>query len=123
MIQHQLDQDESILMVTPTQPLSRTDFEALAAEVDPYIEATGGLKGLMIQAESFPGWEDFAALMSHFKFIRGHHRYIKRLAVVTDDHLVSLMPHLAQHFVAAEVRVFPKAERDDALQWLRDAPV
>jgi len=31
----------------------------LAAEVDAYIEERGDLTGLMIQAESFSGWEDF----------------------------------------------------------------
>jgi hypothetical protein len=121
MIQHRLDQTDGILTISPQGPLAASDFEALRAEVDPFIERTGGLRGLMIEAEAFPGWEGFAGLTAHLRFVRDHHRLIRRVAVVSDSALLSHVPQLASHFVAAEVRRFAAAERAAALDWLRAA--
>jgi SpoIIAA-like len=38
--------------------------------------------------------------------------------VVTDSKVLTLGPKLAAHFVSAEVRTFPAAERDAAMTWL-----
>lgn len=61
MVEHELLPAEGILIVRPKGRLEAGDFENLAREVDPYIEAKGTLHGLMIAAGSFPGWKDFAA--------------------------------------------------------------
>jgi hypothetical protein len=63
MMAHELQRDRGILIVKPEGPLEQKDFEALAGEVDPYIEAQGQLNGLLISAKAFPGWKDFAALV------------------------------------------------------------
>lgn len=121
MIQHQLIDDESILIMEPQGPFASDDFKALAAEIDPSIERRGRLQGIMIEAKSFPGWEDFSAMMAHLKFVRDHHRLIRRVAVVSDSPVLAFLPRLASHFVAAEVRHFPHAELAGALEWLREA--
>lgn len=121
MIQHRLDQTDGILIVSPQGPLAASDFEALRAEVDPFIECTGGLRGLMIEAEAFPGWDRFAGLTAHLRFVRDHHRLIRRVAVVSDSALLSHLPQVTNHFVAAEVRHFRKVERVAAFEWLRAA--
>ena len=54
MISYELLRDRGILIVRPEGPLEQTDFEALAREVDPYIEAQGKLNGLLIAAKLFP---------------------------------------------------------------------
>jgi hypothetical protein len=121
MIQHQLIDDESILLVVPQGPLASDDFKALAAEVDPAIERSGRLQGIMIEAQSFPGWEDFGAMTAHLRFVREHHRNIRRIAVVSDSPVLTFLPRLASHFVAAEVRHFAHAQREGAMGWLREA--
>ena len=118
MISHELDRNEGILIVSPKDRLQSSDFAAIASEADPYIEEKGGLNGLMIQAESFPGWKDFGALVSHLNFIRDHHRKIKRVAAVSDDKILSIMPHIVDHFVNAEVRHFQYSDKQAALDWL-----
>jgi len=110
--------DQAVLVLTPAGPLTSADFTRLAAMVDPYIEQRGKLKGLLIHASSFPGWDDFAALASHLRFVRDHHRKIERIAVATDNGVLSVLPRIASHFVAAEVRQFGYAEREAALRWL-----
>jgi len=118
MLAHEFRKAEGILIVTPEAPLAAEDFQRLAAEVDPYIDTTGNLRGLLIEAKAFPGWEDFAGFLSHFRFVRDHHRKIAKVAVVSDSTLLSVGPKVADHFVSAEVRHFRAGERDAAISWL-----
>lgn len=119
MIDAELFREQGILTVFPTGALAERDFTALAGLVDPFIEAHGALNGLMIIAERFPGWENFASLTTHIRFVRNHERAIRRVAVVTDSALLELLPALARHFVEADVRSFPFAQRDAAFDWLK----
>ena len=118
MIQHELQRDTGILIITPQGPLEQKDFEMLAHEVDPYIEEKGKLNGLMIHAKSFSGWNDFAALVSHFKFVKNHHQHIAKIAAVTDSGFLSILPSIAKHFVRADVRHFDYNDKENALKWL-----
>ena len=118
MLEFELNENDGILVVMPSGPLAAADFERLTRAVDPYIEQKGMLRGLMICAESFPGWSDFAALISHFKFVRDHHRKIARVAAVTDSGFLSIAPRVASHFVKAEVRHFDFRDKNAALVWL-----
>lgn len=120
MIDYQLRPNEGILVVLPDGPLQKSDFDELAMVVDPYIEGQGRLNGLLIQVESFPGWQDFAAMQSHFTFVKAHHRKIKRVAAVADGAVLSLMPAVADHFVAAEVKHFEFNQEAQAMKWLSE---
>ena len=90
MVSHELLRDEGILIIRPEGSLAASDFQNIAQEIDPYIEANGKLRGLMIDAEAFPGWKDFAALLAHLQFVRDHHRNIERIAAVSDSCLLSI---------------------------------
>ncbi len=119
MISHELLGDEGILILTPVGPLESDDFAALARVVDAYISKEGALTGVMIYAESFPGWEDFGALISHFRFVKNNVGDIGKVAAVTDSQFLSIMPKIIDHFVSADVRHFDFKDRDAALEWLR----
>ena|SRR5436190_2022410 len=119
MVEHELLAADGILILRPKGRLEAGDFEKLAAEVDPYLETNGKLHGLMIAAESFPGWKDFAALIAHLRFVREHHRKIEKVAVVSDSGFLSVAPKVAAHFVQADLRHFPQSEGEAALVWLR----
>ena len=119
MLDYELNRAESILILKPVGPLKSTDFEKLVQEVDPYIGEKGKLNGLMICAKSFPGWDNFAAFLSHMKFVKNHHQKIKKIAAVTDSSFLSILPQVANHFVQAEVRHFDYDDRDAALNWLK----
>jgi len=111
-------EEEGVLVLQPQGELEAADFERLSAEVDPYLEKSGALNGLLVVAEHFPGWDDFAALSSHIRFVREHHSKIRRVAIVTADRLVSALPRIAGRFVDAELRAFPMDGRDEALLWV-----
>ena len=119
MLQIKFDKDAGIVTVTPSAPLDEKDFALLASEVDPYIEKEGKLNGLIIQVESFPGWEDFAGLISHLKFVREHHTKIEKVAAVSDGRIVSIMPKIVDHFVNAKVKYFPYESLDEAILWVQ----
>lgn len=121
MLRYELHEDEGILVVSPSGPLQASDFEQLTRAVDPYIERNRKLRGLLIHAESFPGWNSFGALLSHFNFVRDHHRKIARVAAVTDSGFLSIAPQVANHFVEAEVKHFAFHDKQAALAWLRQA--
>lgn len=118
MIDYSLDEVHAVLRVRPTGPLRAEDFDTLARVVDPFIERTGRLRGLLLETAHFPGWTDLPAAVRHFRFVHDHHRRISKVAVVTDSPVGNLAEHIAAHFVAAEVRHFPSAQRDEAGVWL-----
>src|SRR5690349_11501175 len=79
MLHYELWRPEGILVLRPEGSLEASDFQKITQEVDPYIEANGKLHGVMLDAEAFPGWKDFAALVAHMKFVRDHHRKIEKI--------------------------------------------
>ncbi len=118
MIDYDLDTEHSILEVRPTSALDKDDFVELAKAVDPHIEANGDLAGLILNVSSFPGWDSFGAMVTHFRFVRDHQKHVKKIAVVTDSHLGDVAEHLTSHFVSAEVRHFPAGQVEQARQWI-----
>jgi len=121
MVNFKLLPAEGILVIQPEASLEAADFQRIAQEVDPYVEANGKLHGVMIDAKSFPGWKDFAALVAHLKFVKDHHRKIERIAAVSDSSFLSIAPKIASHFVQADVRHFAHSQMDEALHWLKAA--
>ena len=118
MLKHELDAARSIIRLRPDGPLAASDFEALSTTVDPHIETVGDLAGLVIEVPSFPGWESLGAMAAHMRFVRDHHRSIRRIAVVTDSPLGRVAEQLASHFVAAEIRHFPAGRGETATAWI-----
>lgn len=118
MISFEIDRDKNILIIQPAGKLEVSDFDNLAKSVDPYIEEVGKLSGLMIYTESFPGWQDFGALVKHFKFVKEHHKKIGKVAAVTDSKFISIAPRVVDHFVRAELKHFDYQDKDKALAWL-----
>jgi hypothetical protein len=120
MLEHRLDAARSILYLRPSGPLQKEDFAQLAATVDPHIEAKGGLAGILLDIKAFPGWESIGAMAAHFRFVREHHRKVKKIAIVTDAKIGTLGEKLASHFVAATIKHFPAGQVAAAEQWITE---
>ena len=118
MIEHHLDTENGILHIQPKSALEKADFEKLAAQVDPFIAESGDLAGLIIEVPAFPGWESLGAMSAHFRFVRDHHKHIRKVAVVTDSAFGTIAEKLASHFVSAEIKQFPSSTLDAARQWI-----
>jgi len=121
MIEHSLDMKDGVLHLHPTDALDADDFRELSQVVDPYILEHGGLNGIIIEADAFPGWDTFGAMAAHFRFIKDHHRSIRKIAIVTDSPVGSAAEHLASHFVSAKIQHFAMGSRDAARAWVTSA--
>jgi N-acetylglucosamine kinase-like BadF-type ATPase len=118
MLDCNLDTANSILYLRPKDALAKEDFAQLAKTVDPHIEKTGDLAGIILEAAKFPGWDSVGALAAHLRFVREHHKRVKKIAIVTDSAMGKAGEKLASHFVAAEIRHFPAGQADAAKQWV-----
>jgi len=118
MITASIDMEKAILHVRPEGPLEKADFARLAEIADPYIDKHGSLAGLLLEADRFPGWKNFAGMVQHFRFVRGHHRRIRKVAVVTDALFAKLAERIARHFIAADVKRFPAGQVRQAKMWI-----
>ena len=119
MIKHHIMETEGILVLEPVSALSADDFLDLASSVDTYLDGHKVLHGMLIHTRHFPGWESFAGLSAHLKFVREHHKRIERIAIVTDSPLGTVAPALAKHFVSAQIRRFAYSQFEKALLWLK----
>jgi len=122
MIEHSLDTAHSILHLRLKSAIEQGDFAQVAKTVDPHIRATGGLAGVIIEAPGIPGWESFGAMVEHFRFVRDHHKQIKKIGLVTDSALGNVAEHLASHFIAAEIKRFPAGDVEAAKRWAMTPP-
>ena len=117
MIDHTLDTANSIVHARLRAPLAKEDFEGLAKAIDPYLEKSGGLAAVIVEAPKFPGWDSFGALAAHLRFVRDHHKRIRKLALVTDSPIGNVAERLASHFVAAQIKHFAAGELEAAKRW------
>lgn len=116
-VTHRILAEAGVIVVEVKQALRAQDFDALALTADTWIESHGSLQGLVIHAREFPGWEDLGSLFRHLRFVRNHHRSVKRVALAVDGKLASLAPRFGEHFLKAELKSFAYDEVESAIAW------
>lgn len=105
-----------VLVLEPHDELHMEDIDRITHLIDPWIEA-GGLKGLVVHAKHFPGWEDLGGMVEHIKLVRAHHKRIPRVALAIDGRVAKLGEALGKHFIKAEIKRFDFADVDAAIDW------
>ena len=118
MLHYRFDKENLVLTLLPEGSLSESDFSRLSKKIDPLLETDGPLKGIIIEAEDFPYWQDFDGLLSHFKFVKDHHKSIRKVATVSNSKVLKSIPAIANHFVHAQVKSFDAAEAAAARKWV-----
>jgi len=118
MLSVEIDKINGVVILEPDGPLSKDDFVHAAKVIDPYIEKTGQINGLLIHTKSFPGWESFAGLSSHLRFVQEHHKKVSRVALSTDSVIGNFAEAIASHFVNAEIKLFSYEELEQAKDWV-----
>ncbi len=112
------DEQNAVAYVTPNSPFTVEDFQQFSALIDPYISQHGFLKGLVIEARKFPGWQNIYAFKAHMKFIKTHQAHIKKIALVTDSKLAVIMKNTVGFFIQPEIKHFPIDQLESANQWV-----
>lgn len=120
MLTVKLDEAEGVAILEPNGKLSEEDFISAGKIIDPYIEESGALNGIIIHVRSFPGWESFSALITHLTFVKEHHKKVSRVAFATDSSIGGFAEHIANHFVNAEIRNFSFNELEESKRWILD---
>ena len=112
--------EAGIVVIEVAAPLRVADFDALAATVDSWLATHDALQGVVVHARAVPGWENLRALLRHLRFVRDHHRRVRRVALAVDGALADLAPTVAGHFVRAQLRRFAYDQLDAAIAWASD---
>jgi SpoIIAA-like len=118
MIQHEMRNDKGVLIVKPLGPLAAEDFAAITRDVRGYIDTHGALDGFMICAKKFPGYKNAQGLWSHLRFVRDHHRKIKKVAFVSDSRFYEVASRLVSRCVQPKVKHFGYKHEDSAMNWI-----
>src|SRR5664279_1620745 len=79
MIKHEILEADGILLLEPQSALAAEDFHALSSEVNAYLKDHADLRGILIHARSFPGWDSYAAFVEHLRFLREVHTKVERV--------------------------------------------
>ena len=116
-VSHHLVSESGVLVVEVNAPLRAQDFDALSATADAWSATHDALPGVVVHAREFPGWENIASMLRHIRFVRDHHRKVRRVALAADGTLADMAPRLARHFVHAEIKHFDSDALDDAITW------
>lgn len=121
MITYQIVEEEGIVIVEPSGPITQSDLEALTRDVDNYIGQKGMIRGMIIHTRSFPRWHDFGAFIKDMKFVIDHQHTIQRVASVTDSKLFIIVHRIARHVLSPEIRHFSYGDREAAMKWIRES--
>ncbi len=116
-VSHRLVAESGVMVVEVDRALRTQDFDALALTANPWIEAHGGLQGLVIHARAFPGWENLESVLRQVRFVRDHQRKVRRIALGFDSAMASLASFLGDHFIRAEIKTFSYDRLEDAIAW------
>ena len=120
MITYRILEEEGIVVIEPSGPITRSDLEALTRDVDNYVRQKGMIRGMIIHTRSFPRWHDPGAFLKDMKFVFAHQRKIQRIASVTDSKLLFIVHSIARHLFSPQIRHFSYGEMEAALTWIRE---
>jgi hypothetical protein len=110
--------DSGVLVIEPRGALRAEDFDALSAAADAWIESTvQPLRGIVVHARTFPGWENLGSFLRHVRFVRDHHREVPRVALSTDAALAGIASTLVDHFTQAVIKRYDYEDVDCAIAW------
>jgi hypothetical protein len=122
MLDVKIDKTNHVAVLEPDGPLSESDFKVASAKIDALIEESGNLKGIVVHAKSFPGWDSIAALIAHLRFVKNHHKKLSRVALATESVAAHIAEIFAGHFVMAEIKIFSYGDVAKATQWVIAKP-
>jgi hypothetical protein len=121
MLAYHLNTETGIVELRPRGKLEAHDFASLGLTVESYLEDHGKLRGVLVEMEHFPGWDDWEALAAHVRFIREHLPKVDRVAIVTDNPWLEPLPDVMRLLTPLAVRRFSSDQRGAAFAWIYNA--
>jgi hypothetical protein len=121
MLAYHLNEQTGIVELRPRGRLEAHDFASLGLTVDSYVEDHGKLRGVLVELEHLPEYDDWEAVAAHLRFLRRHLPHIARVALVTDNPWLEPLPDVLRLLTPLHVRRFPTSARGDAFVWIAAA--
>lgn len=120
MIELNINNEENIIHFKVVGKIQEGDFDTnIRPKVDEHLKSNESIKGVFIDGTDFQGWSDFNALIEHLNFVKDHHRFIKKLAIVGDHLLFSFAPEIIGSMVKVDLKHFASAKAEAANEWLK----
>ena len=121
MIEVKADMDQGLVLVKIVGKLEEGELQDIAGPVvDEIIAEQGQVKGLLLDATGFEGWDGLPALLSHLKFVKHHHKFIRKVALVGNRTWQSIAPKVASLFLDALPKYFPEEQMTSARHWVSE---
>jgi len=120
MITYKIREEDGIVIIEPSGPITRSDLEPLTRDVDNHVRRKGMIRGMIIHTRSFPRWHDLIAFIKDMKFVFAHQRKIQRVASVTDSKLLMIVHGIARRVLSPEIRHFSYGDIEAAIIWIRE---
>lgn len=112
--------DENVFYIKVLGKIEKGDFEDnIRTPADHIISEYGKIRGIIIDARDFEGWEDFPALMEHIGFIKELNEDVYRVAIIGDSTWQKLLPPIAGLFVEPVIKRFDPDQADEAEEWIK----
>jgi hypothetical protein len=108
---------ENVLTVQINQSLSKDMISTLRGEIDGFINEHDRIPNLVISCRTAPHWASLGAFAEHLDVVHDHHKLIKKIALVSDSAVFSVLPKLVDHFVGAKLRHFKEDDFTNAVEW------
>lgn len=110
--------DTGVALLELADQVGQADLEEAAGVINGYLDGHSQIDGLVVHAEFFPWWADFANQVQHLKLNRSHEQQIDRVAICSDSEMADLLPKIGAHFTGAEVRAYKGEEVSEAMHWV-----
>lgn len=121
MIGLQITEQNSIIHATPLGRISESDIkDTVGPQVDKMLRRYAHIKGVLIDASDFEGWEDFSAFIAHMAFIRDHHDKIGKVAIMNCHKYRDVLQYVTALVPDTKFHFYDKQQEEEAEQWLRN---
>jgi len=118
LLAYHLNPETGIVELRPRGPLEAQDFTSLWLTMKSYIEDHGRLRGLLLELDRFPGFDDWDAIAAQIRFVRRNLPKVDRIALLTDNPWLEPLPDVLRLLTPLEVKRFPLERRGDAFAWI-----
>jgi hypothetical protein len=120
MIEIMPESNGSALALRASGKLTDADYkEVLIPKIEEVIKRSGKAKVLLYLPVDFTGWEAHA-MWDDARFGLRHRNDFEKLAVVGGAKWVEWATKIGSYFMEGEVRTFPEAQLEEALDWIRN---
>ena len=114
----QFDGDNGVLFLDVKKPFSDEDFIEIEKIINPYFQARGELRGIIINSKKFPYWKGLQNRQEYISFAQNNHHKFKKAAFLMGGFFVKIVVRIAKGRVYPEIKLFKYNKVENAQDWV-----